>query len=374
VPRSPEPADRGRPGAEPPDQPTMADIATRLGVSRQLVSLVLRDAPGASDATRARVLQAAAELGYRQHVGATTLRRAKSQHLGIAFTPAHATEPDIVESIYPAAAARGYHVVLSAQTPTRSTGQAVDELLGYRCAAVIVIGSDLGRAELRALAARARVPLVTVGAGDRNRYFDVVRSAGDVGIALAVHHLAQLRHRDIAYVHDESMPAGPLRLAGYVSAIDELGLRQRIIRIQGDYLEEAGAAAARELLASRRLPTAVAASNDQTAFGLMQVLTRAGVAIPDDVSVTGFDDTRVARLSSVDLTTARQDPFQMGDAAVAAAVRRIERPAARPTDFVVTPTLVVRGSTAAPPARGRQRVTARGAHNSRRSAATSRSS
>jgi transcriptional regulator with XRE-family HTH domain len=124
----------------------MADIATRLGVSRQLVSIALRGLPGASSETRERVQKVAEELGYRPHLAARSLRQTKSRHIGVAFAPAGAAEADLVEAIYPTAAEHGYQLVLSARTGTRSTFQA-DELLGYRCAAVIVIGSGLAAAE-----------------------------------------------------------------------------------------------------------------------------------------------------------------------------------------------------------------------------------
>jgi DNA-binding LacI/PurR family transcriptional regulator len=346
VPRATEDGDARDGGMR---EPTMADIAAHLGVSRQLVSIVLRDMPGASPDTRERVLKAAAQLGYSPNIGARTLRQTRSRHIGVAFAPAHATEPDIVEAIYPAATEHGYHVVLSAETATRSTQQAVEELLGYRCAAIIVIGSELADAQMRALAKRAKVPLVAVGAGERNAAFDVVRSAGDTGIALAVQHLVELGHQRIAYVHCESMPPAALRLKGYVRAVGEAGLEADVVSLSGsDYTEESGAAAGRQLLDRTQLPTAVVTGNDQEAVGVMQVLARAGVAIPDEVSLTGFDDSRFARLTSVDLTTARQDPGQMGDAAVSAAMRRIGRPTLRPSLCVIEPWLVVRSSTGRP--------------------------
>ena len=338
----------------PKRDPTMGDIAARLGVSRQLVSLALRDAPGASDETRARVRQAAAELGYRPHIGARNLRQSSSRYLGVVFAPAHATEPDIVESIYPAAERCGYGVLLSAQTPSRSTEQAFDELHGHRCAAMIVIGSGFSAGRLAELARRSLVPVVIVGAGVRNPDFDVVRSAGDAGVRLAVEHLVALGHRDIIYLHCASMAPAELRRKGYRAAMAEHGLPARIIRITGDYTEESGAAAARELLAAQQLPTAVVAGNDQAALGLILELARAGVAVPGRLSVTGFDDSRIAALTSVSLTTARQDPIEMGEAAVEAAVRRIRSGSLPPREFVITPTLVVRGSTAPPrgPAQG----------------------
>jgi DNA-binding LacI/PurR family transcriptional regulator len=192
-----------------------------------------------------------------------------------------------------------------------------------------------------------KVPLVVVGAGKQNKVFDVVRSAGDTGIRLTVQHLIDLGHRHIAYIDSVAMPPAALRLTGYLAAIEAAGLESDVLKIPGpDYTEESGSDAARQLLERPKLPTAVAAGNDQEAVGLITVLTRAGIAVPEDISVTGFDDSRFARLSSIDLTTARQDPAQMGQAAVTAAVRRIDQPTAQPRLHVIEPTLVTRSSSA----------------------------
>jgi len=336
-----------------PRQPTMADIAARLGVSRQLVSLVMRDAPGASEETRRRVRQAAKELGFSPHVGARSLRRARSKDLGVIFAPAHSTEPEIVEHIYPAAAAHGYEVILSAQTATRTTGEAVDELLGHRCAAVIAIGSTLGHAALCDVADRIPMPLVDVGYGRGNDYYDVVRSSGDKGMAAVVTYLAEIGHRQIAYVDPASMPAAGLRRRGYQRTIKKFSLGTDVLTMPGDYsasdyFEEVGSAAARLLLQRPQLPTAIVAPNDHTAVGVLQVLVRNGVRVPQDVSITGFDDAPIARLSAIDLTTVRQDPGLMGVAAVDAAVRRIENTGLRPAQTVIETSLIIRGSTSAP--------------------------
>jgi DNA-binding LacI/PurR family transcriptional regulator len=333
--------------------PTMADIAAHLGVSRQLVSLVLRDAPGASEQTRRRVWEAAKQLGFSPHTGARSLRRARSKDLGVVFAPAHSTELEIVEHIYPAAATRGYNVILSAQTATRSTNQAVEELFGHRCAAVVVIGSDLDHRGLRTVAERGHVPVVDVGSGRRNAYYDVVRSNGDKGIADIVTYLAGLGHQQITYVDPTAMPSAALRRHGYEQATERLGLTPDVLTMTGeytqaDYFEEAGSAAAALLLERTALPTAIVAPNDHTAVGLLQILVRRGVRIPEDVSITGFDDAPIARLSSVDLTTVRQDPKLMGVAAVEAAVRRIDGLDLKPGEAVVETSLVIRGSTAAP--------------------------
>jgi len=335
--------DDGRP-------PTMADIAAHLGVSRQLVSLVLRDQPGASEETRQRVREAARELGYRPHTGARSLRRARSFDLGVVFSPVHATEHEIIEAMYDAASAKRYHVILSALTPSRGPRQAVDELLGHRCAAVLIIGAELSHAELTEIVDRTPVPVVNVGDGHRNTHYDVVRSSGDRGIAQAVEHLIGLGHRRICYLNSSSMSPAPLRLEGYLRMMRAHGLEPDPVTWVGGYDEEAGAVAARGLLDRGDLPTAVVAGNDQIAFGLLQVMVRSGVRVPQRLSITGFDDIRIAHLPGVELTTVRQDPGLMGAAAVEVAIRRIESPRLSPVLRVVPTTLMLRSSTAPAPA------------------------
>lgn len=326
----------------------MTDVAVRAGFSRQLVSLVLRGAAGASPQTRDRVLQAAAELGYSPDIAARTLRRRTSAYLGVVFTPAHSAESDVVEHMYSAAAAAGYGVVLSALTPARDQRTAVQELLGYRSEALILIGSTMSPADIRSLGRRAPVVTVGGGAADVAGGVDVVRSAGDQGIAANVGHLVALGHRDIAFVHTPDMPSSTLRQQGYISAMRVAGLSTRTVVVAEGYTEDAGAMAAGMLLAEGPLPTAVVTGNDQAGLGLVHVLLRHGLGVPKDVSVTGFDDSRIARLSMLDLTSARQDAAEMSAMAVHAAVRRIGDPGLPPAEFVTVPTLVVRGSTGLP--------------------------
>lgn len=326
--------------------PTMGDVADRVGVSRQAVGLVFRNDRGISAETRQRILQAAAELGYQPDVAARSLRQRSSKHLGVVFSPNHSAEVDIVDAIYPAAAAGGYGVVLSALTSTRNGSAAIDEVLGYRCAAVILVGLTLGNEDLRRLA--SRIPVVTLGGNDsQDNGCDDVRSAGDIGIGMAVDHLYSLGHRDIAYVHGKHMSSASVRYRGYTDAVRRLKLRRRTIVIPNDYVEEAGARAARILLQAEVFPTAVVMANDHAAVGLIHTCLRAGLQIPDDLSVTGFDDSRIAQLSYVDLTTVRQDGALMAQAAVAAALSRING-RRDPVETIIEPTLIVRGTTAAP--------------------------
>jgi DNA-binding LacI/PurR family transcriptional regulator len=323
----------------------MGDVAAHLGVSRQLVSLALRDAPGASPQTRERVRAAAEELGYSPDIAAQMLRRKGTRTLGVLFTLEHDSEAAIVEHMHVAAAERGYSLILGARSPSRDEPVAVDELVGYRCDALILISSTMAATQLRGLA--KRVPLVVVGQGSTRWGCDVVRSAGDVGITQAVDHLATLGHRRITYVHGRDMPTGGPRHQGYLSAMADRQLPVDVLELRGEYTEDAGARAAALLQERAELPTAVIANNDHAAFGLMISLIRAGISVPRTISIIGYDDSRIAQLPFIDLTSVRQDPAEIGDLAVESAISRISSER-RPVERITSANLVVRTSTGPP--------------------------
>jgi DNA-binding LacI/PurR family transcriptional regulator len=122
-------------------------------------------------------------------------------------------------------------------------------------------------------------------------------------------------------------------------------LQDHIRILPGDYTEESGAQAAGTLLQADKPPSAIFAANDRCAHGVIATLSRAGLDIPNDVSVVGYDDSRIARLSFVDLTMIRQDATQMAELAVEAAAQRLDEGRTTARDIVVKPTLIVRGST-----------------------------
>ncbi|TDQ54200.1 LacI family transcriptional regulator [Actinorugispora endophytica] len=324
----------------------MEDVAARVGVSRALVSLVFRDAPGASPRTRERVLRAAEELGYRPDSAARVLASSRSRVLGVVLTVHNPFHADLVEAVYPEAERLGYDILLSAQAPTRHVRAAVEALLGHRCEALLLLGPDTDPAFLRETARRA--PVVSVGRRFPGADVETVHTAEAKGVRLAVRHLAGLGHRRITHIDGGTGAGSAERRRGYRDAMRGLGLGDFVRVLRGDHTEESGAAAARLLLAEERLPTAVLAGNDRCALGLLDVLSRAGVRVPEDVSVVGFDDIPVARLSHVDLTTVRQDVPGMAAAAVATAVNRLEDRSSALRETVLAPELVVRGTTAAP--------------------------
>ncbi|MDV3128230.1 LacI family transcriptional regulator [Mycobacterium sp. 21AC1] len=322
------------------DRPTLHDVAARAGVSRALVSIVMREAPGASDATRERVRQAANELGYRPDPRARMLRSQRTNLLGVVFTAGQEFHAGLVDGVYRAAEQRGYDVLLSCVTPHHDERKAVRTLLDDRVEALVLIGPELPTRELVEL--DTRLPVVAVAR--KARGVDVVRNNDVFGAGLAVEHLAGLGHTAITYLDGGRAPGAAERRKGYRTAASAAGVGATIVN--GGSTERAGAAAATALLESP-LPTAVFAFNDRCALGFIDVAIRAGVRVPHDVSVVGFDDSPLAGLTHVDLTTVGQDSAQLADLAVGRAVERIDSTDAR-VDLVCEPKLVIRGSTAAP--------------------------
>ncbi|MGK5111401.1 LacI family DNA-binding transcriptional regulator [Geodermatophilus sp. CPCC 205506] len=327
----------------PDRRPTLADVAARAGVSTALVSIVMRGVPGASAATRERVRRAADEIGYSPDARARLLRSSRSRLVGVVFGVQHAFHGDLLTGLYDAAEKAGYELALSAVTPGRDERRAVDSLLRDRCEALVLLGPQSPTATLADLA--ARLPVVVVARSVRSTAVDVVRTADDEGLHLAVDHLVELGHREVVHVDGGRAPGAAERRRGYHEAVRRHGLAARVV--PGGLTEDDGAAAARELLGGP-LPGAVTVFNDRCALGLLDVLRRAGRAVPGDVSVVGYDDSRIARLSSVDLTSVAQDVGQLSTLAVQRAIGRLDGAAVEQRELVVPPRLVVRSTTAPP--------------------------
>jgi DNA-binding LacI/PurR family transcriptional regulator len=324
------------------DRPTLHDVAERAGVSRALVSIVMRDVPGASDATRARVRQAADEIGYRPDARARLLRSQRSNLLGVVFTAGQEFHAGLVDGVYCAAEAHGYDVLLSCVTPHHGEAKAVRTLLDDRCEALLLIGTELPARDLAEL--DGRLPVVAVAR--KVRGVDAVRSDDAVGAGLAVGHLAELGHSALTYLDGGRAPGAAERRKGVRRAAAAAGVTVTIA--DGGITEHAGAAAATALIdAGSPFPTAVFAFNDRCALGFVDVAIRAGVRVPQQVSVVGYDDSPLAGLAHVDLTTVGQDSAQLAELAVHRAIERIDTSGA-PVDLVCEPKLVVRGSTAPP--------------------------
>ncbi len=324
-------------------RPTLEDVAARAGVSRALVSIVMRDAPGASVHTRERVKRAADDIGYRPDPRARRLRLRRTNLIGLTFAAGQEFHADLVDGVYVAADALGYEVVLSAVTPHRDEMRAVRTLVDDRCEGLVLIGSQMRAGQLTELA--SRMPVVVMAR--RVRGVDAVRSDDVAGATVGMEHLLGLGHRRILYLDGGGVPGAAERLRGYRRAVADAPVPELVW--PGGLTEREGAAAATAMLESGELPDAVFAFNDRCALGVMEVLIRAGVSVPQQVSILGFDDSPLAGLAHIQLTTIRQDSVGLAAAAVARLVDRLDNAdaCARAVDIVRDPSLVVRGSTAA---------------------------
>ncbi len=323
-------------------RPTLMDVAEAAGVSRALVSIVMRDAPGASEATRLKVQQAAKELGYRPDSRARLLRSSRTRLLGVSFSTSHPFHAEIVDAAYAGATLRGYDIALSAVANGRPESRAVESLLDLGCEALIMISPALGEDELAGYA--ARLPVVSLLRDDVGESLDSVSSDDDAGIRIALEYLTSLGHQRVAHVDGGDAVSSPQRREAFQAEMASRGLESRVI--SGGATEEDGLRAGRELLDD--LPTAVVAFNDRCALGIWESFRAAGLRVPEDVSVLGYDDSQFARLSYVQLSSVSQDAPLLARAAVDRAIDRLEG-STPPAHLVRTPHLVIRSTTGPAP-------------------------
>ncbi|NDZ94200.1 LacI family transcriptional regulator [Streptomyces sp. SID6673] len=329
-------------GARRGGRVTLADVAQAAGVSTALVSIVMRGVAGASDETRERVLSIAGEMGYVPDQRARKLRQASSRLLGVTFELREPFHGDLVEETYRVAADVDYDVVISAVAPSRSEAAALDTVVRERCEAVILLGSRLSDDALAGLA--ERLPVVVVARDSNVPGVGHVRSDDTAGVGLAVDHLVGLGHRRIVHIDGGDAPGAADRRAGFSSAMGERGLSSEASIVAGGLTQIDGARATRDLVAADESTTAVVAFNDECATGVIDVLLRTGLRVPEDVSVIGYDDARLASRAPVPLTTVSQDAGELAADAVAGALGMID--GAPPPRIVRRPRLVVRATTA----------------------------
>ena len=328
-----------------PKRPTMADVAASAGVSRSLVSTVFRGVPGASAETRQRVFKSAEDLGYQMDNRARLLRRSRTKTLGVLFRLPDAFQADLVEALHPAAKEAGYDLVLSATTTHRSESEAVDSLLKDRTEGLVLLSPQVSDDELAAIA--ARTPTVVIARRTPGP-FDSVRTPDNQVVRTAFDHLHGLGHRNIAHVDGGPFHGAQQRRRSYRSLMQRRGIGEYVNVLPGSITEDSGLQAARMLLAQDGLPTGVIAWNDRCAVGLMFELRHAGVRVPEDVSVVGYDDVSMAALPFIDLTTVGQNATATAELSIARAVARLDAGEPGGQDNLVAPYFVERSTTAPP--------------------------
>jgi DNA-binding LacI/PurR family transcriptional regulator len=329
-----------------PRRPTIQDIANEAGVSKALVSLVLTGSPGPSAATKERVLAIVDRLGYRSNRTASLLARRRTRLLGVTLIPSSVYHGELVEEIQAAAEASGYELVLSSSSGVRDEEGSIETLVDFRCEALLLLGPTVPRARLAPII--DGLPTVVVGRRLDLPGVDVVRADDRHGIRDAVDHLVSLGHRRLAHVDGGRGIIAEERRRAYQDAVRRHSLPAVVL--PGGLTEQAGTSAL-DALAPDSGITAVVAFNDRTAVGVIDGLERRGVQVPGRVSVTGFDDSLVARHARIDLTSVSQGHREQARLAVQLALERLDAARTARREIVLPTQLVVRGSTGATPHR-----------------------
>jgi DNA-binding LacI/PurR family transcriptional regulator len=328
------------------------DVARLAGVSHQTVSRVLNDHPMVSVGTRERVLAAIRQLDYRRNAMARGLAGRRSRVIGVVTLETILYGPAAtLLGIERAAGAEGYGVSIATleRIDHRGVESALSALADQSVAGVVVIAPQ--GAAVRALRGLSpATPAVAVEADTGGR-IPVIGVDQRAGARMAVEHLIGLGHREVWHL------AGPPdwletqgRAEGWRSALQDAGLPAPPM-LSGDWSARSGYDAGLELAATATA-TAVFAGNDQMALGVLRAFHERGVRVPDDVSVVGFDDIPEATYLWPPLTTIRQDFDEVGRRCIAALLRVIEadrrdgRPDRPEPAPVVSPSLIVRSSTA----------------------------
>lgn len=309
---------------------TIDDIARHAGVTKTTVSRALNDRPDVNPETRDRIAEIAERLGYVPSATAKVLRTGRSHSMGMAL-PSF-TWPGILEilrGVSDALDGLGYQVTLFPLT----RGEEAERDLVFRVmpslpmdGLILILPPGMLR-YVGELASRG-VPVVLIDdrVEHRDRDFPSVGTTNVTGAQAATRHLLQLGRRRIAIITGpDEQDVSKNRLAGYQAALEEAGVpfRQELV-VRGNFEPPSGRVAAESLLASREPFDAIFASNDQMALGALRALNAAGVCVPQDVALVGFDDDLAGRFTMPALTTVHQPLYEMGSAAARTVVAAAE--------------------------------------------------
>ena len=330
--------------------PTIRDVAREAGVSKSLVSLVFNGGENVSAERRDRVLLAAERLGYRPNLVAQSLSAGRRELVGILIS--NLTNP-IFADIVGAAKARlseaGQRtMIVTAQVDDGSGEPVLDRdnlavLRDLRPTGLITVGTIPEFAELSDLT--ATIPTVVASAIDAtDDTVASVRTDDEAGIELVVEHLASQGLRRIVFVGGAGGTVSASRERAFLAAIARRGLEGSARVEQADFTEAGARRAVERLLASGEAPEAIVAVNDLTALGVIAGLEEAGVRVPQDCRVTGYDDSALAVIPRISLTSVDPHNRRIGREA-AEALLAADAPFDGEREVLIPPTLVVRGSS-----------------------------
>jgi len=333
---------------------TIDDVARQAGVSIKTVSRVLNREPNVRQATRDKVLAATKSLGYARNISARRLAARRSFIVALVYRDDDVNHyiPDIQHGALDVCRERGYNLLLH---PCQgSIGDAADEIEQLVKESLldgfILVPSLADSRKLLGQMARQGVPFVRVSQLYRGELSPSVSVGDRAGAYKMAEYLASLKHRDVAFIlGNENQGASIDRLRGFREAIKDFGLRDNPEWIrQGDFTFESGVRCMEELLALRKRPTAVFASNDDMAAGALLVAHRRGLAIPGDLSIVGYDDISMAQRLWPPLTTVRQPIKRAAATATGMLLDSLRTRDFTPVNQEIPGELVIRESAAAP--------------------------
>ena len=334
-----------------PNRVDIRDIAKRARVSTATVSRTINRVPTVNPQLAKRVWNTINELGYYPNTQARALVSGRSRIFGIIISQiTNPFFPELVHAFETIAAQNNYEILLTSteNDPTRME-YAVRRMIERRVEGVAVMTFGMEEVLLEDLKLR-EIPLVFVDVGPHRPHVSKIRIDYQHGIRQAVQHLAALRHERIAFI------TGPLQLKSavarkhaFIRAMGEIGLEANAeFIVEGNHTLEGGMAAFDRLLATPKAPTAVMCSNDMTAIGVMRKCYEQRIHIPNDLSVIGFDDIRLAQFMLPPLTTVQMSQAELGRLAFQALFSDVERgkSAAESPECLLHTNLVLRESTA----------------------------
>lgn len=329
-------------------RPTIRDVAERAGVSKSLVSLVLRGAGPVREDKRRAVLDAIAELGYRPNAAARSLSERRTRTVGVLLNDLR--NPwfvDLLNGVNAVLHDNGLQVLLADAHLSQQLGQDLTRtFLDLGVDGLIAAGTLPDTSAIEAAA--QRVPTVVAGAREPGpARVDVVANDDEHGTRLATEHLIALGHRRIAHIAGQGL-VGELRRSAFLATTTAHGLAGTSQVVQGDMTEEGGYRCAVRILAGRERPSAIVAVNDMAAVGALSAAAEFDLAVPGDLSVVGYDNTYVSQLRHLWLTTVDNASHDVGRRAAQCLLRRIADPDRPPSLSLSPPTLQVRGTTAPP--------------------------
>ena len=323
----------------------LADVAKQAGVSEATVSRVLNGKPGISDATRAAVLTALDVIGYERP---THLRDRRARMVGLVVPELqNPIFPALAEVVAGALAQRGFNAVLCTRTGSMSEAEYVDMLLERQVSGMLFAGGQYAEADAPhdhyARLLKLRLPVVLVNAAAEHLDFPRVSTDDAVAMEQSYAHLASLGHERIGLIlgPPDHVPSRR-KLTAYESLSPNAGLVERT-----RFSIEGGHAAASRLLAAG--VTGVICASDPLALGAIRAVRRAGMSVPADVSVVGYDDSAFMSCTDPPLTTVRQPIEAIGRAAVEMLTGQIEGSPVSADELFFEPEIVARGSTATAP-------------------------